>query len=201
METIVNTKFGTVKIKFIYDNCWEAEAFELRNTQDEFIGMIRGVDGEEHDEMSEEFITVTDDGEELFKIKALTKLVEDYIENNQFAYNVMTGNVGSTLTPSMKVNVLYVSDIDMLVTSKVLLVLNSKCDKEIAIKAIVDAIKMHEGYDNDTTIDDDDPYDCRYTDDELRSKAVRLLEYGEEFYADRTYDSTFYLKKNLPIVG
>lgn len=201
MTTIVHTRFGDVKVNFVYDSDWEAEAFELRNTNNDLIGMIRGVCGSDNNEMSDDFIKVADDGEELFNIPAVTKLVEDYISCDTFAYNVMTGNVDPTSTPFATVDVLYVSDVDMLTTSKVLLVLDSECNKDVAIKAIVNAIKSHEGYENDVTVDDDDPYNCRYTDDELRSKAVRMLEYGDEFFAHRTYDSTYYLAKNMPIVG
>jgi hypothetical protein len=200
MTTTVHTKFGVVKVKFIYDTDWEAEAFELRDTCDQLIGMIRGVCGENNDEIPEEFIIVNDDAEK-FNIPAVTKLVEDYIDGDDFAYQMMTGSPRNTksLAPVNKVNVLYVSDIDTTITSKVLLVINSECDRDVAIKAIVEAIKQHEGYDD--SLDDDDPYADPYTDEEYTAKAFRMWEYGEEFYADRTYDSTFYLKKNMNIVG
>lgn len=197
METTLETKYGNVAVKFIWDIECRTLSIRIYTPSGHLIGKTNRVFGKDSDEIPNgKFASYSE-----FDTTELISLVEKYIDDDEIAYNMMTQMIGEAEPKLPTVNVLYVSDIDMLVTSKVLLVLSSECERSKAIDAIVEAIKMHEGYENDTTIDDDDEYDSRYTDDELRSKAVRMLDYGDEFYADRTYDSTFYIRRNMQIVG
>lgn len=197
MNSIVTTKYGKVKATYKWDAITENESIELTTLSDEYIGAIRNDD---YCTPPKEFILVADDGEEIFNIPLIVKWIEDYVAEDDYSHELIIMILTATLS-ERKVNVLYVSDVDMLITSKVLLVLDSNCNKDVAIKAIVEAIKKHEDYENCYDTEEDDSECPMYSDEELTAKAVRIWEYSEEFWADKTFGSTFYIKKNMPIVG
>lgn len=82
-------------------------------------------------------------------------------------------------------------------SSKVLLVLDSSCDTEKAIDAIAEEIWEWE-YDGYGDTEDDD--NGSYNKAEIRSAASKLWFYGTEFYAEKTFCTTYRLIKNMQIL-
>ncbi len=183
METTVNTCYGAINVKECFDERQFSTYFELRTASGKLICELWGCDC--NCDWCDLVVT-TDSGEDMFNVPTLVSVIEEYISEHNI--HIDAENSNTQMCCVLFANNEYWS-------SKVLLVLDSSCETEKAIDAIAEEIWAHEDY-GDPEEDDNGCYNKA----EIRSAASKLWFYGTEFYADKSYDTTYRLVKNMPIL-
>lgn len=184
METTVNTCYGAINVKECWDERQLSTYFELRTASGKLICELWGsnCNCDWYD-----LVFTTDCGDEMFNIPTLVSVIEDYIDEHNIHIDIEDSNVQMCC-------VLIADDTHCL--STILLVLDSNCEPEQAIDAISEKIWKHEDYGDP----EDRNYDECYSKTEIRIKASKLWYYGTEFYAERSFDTTYRLVKNMQIL-
>lgn len=183
METTVNTCYGSINVKECWDERQFSTYFELRTASGKLICELWGsnCNCDWYD-----LVVTTDSGEDMFNVPTLVSVIEDYISEHNIHIDTEDSNVQMCC-------VLFANNISW--SSKVLLVLDSSCETEKAIDAIAEKIWEHEDY------GDPEEYDNgSYNKAEIRIAASKLWFYGTDFYAEKTYDTTYRLVKNMQIL-
>ena len=185
METTVNTCYGAINVKECWDERQFSTYFELRTASGKLICELWGsnCNCDWYD-----LVVTTDSGEDMFNVPTLVSVIEDYIDEHNIHIDIEDSN--EQMCCVLFANETYCS-------SKVLLVLDSSCETEKAIDAIADEIWEweHEDYE-DPEEDDNDSYNKA----EIRIAASKLWFYGTEFYAEKTFCTTYRLVKNMQIL-